>query len=132
MMNLSDSAKKSIFIFGSALVLFMLLRKGKRSMGEGSMNFSGGADAVPDPAQRDKVVIPTMSKSEAGKNRKSKDAYVALKAYMTAYNSGESKSALDELNRELSKELGVKVYRKASDGRFIVCDLTGKEILSNA
>ena len=132
MKNLSESAKKALFVFGSAFVLFFLFRRKKNGSGGGAMNFSGGADAIPDASSREKVAIPKMSKQEASKNRKSKDAYVALKAYMTAYNSGESKSALDELNREMSKELGVKVYRKASDGRFIVTDLAGKEILSNA
>ncbi len=130
--QLTDSAKKALLVFGSGFLLFMLFRKSankiKNNVGDGTdLPFDG----VPEPKNRKKVPNPKLNPKDVGRNKKAKDALTALKAFIAAYNAGESQAALNELNREISKEMGLRVYRKASTGNFIVTDLSGKEIMSN-
>jgi hypothetical protein len=99
----------------------------KKELGE-SVNFSNDEE---NPKDRKKMDEPTMSSKDAKANPAAKNAFAALKAYISAYNNGEPQSVLDELNREMAKEFKVKVYRRKSDGKLVVCDLKGKEILVN-
>lgn len=125
---MNDNDKKALLVFGSAFALFFLFGSKKKT---DSLNLNSD-DSVPAPDKREKVSIPKMNPKDASKNGKSKDALISLKAYISAYNNKEPQSALDELNREIAKDMGLKVYRRASDGKFIVTDLQGKEIMSNA
>ena len=126
---MTNNQIKALFIFTAGIVLFIILKpKLKAANSSGNLNFSSEDDDVND---RKKVSEPTMNEKDAKKNRMAKNAFGALKAYIAAYNNKEPQSVLDELNRELAKEFKVKVYRRKSDSKFVVCDLTGKEILVN-
>lgn len=126
---MNDSIKKALLIFSAGFILFLLIKPKpkKKELGE-SVNFS---DEEENPKNRKKMDEPTMSSKDAKLNPAAKNAFAALKAYISAYNNGEPQSVLDELNREMAKEFKVKVYRRKSDGKLVVCDLGGKEILVN-
>ena len=125
-MNISETDKKALLVFGTSFLIFMLLTKKKKS------KKTEDGSAVPSPESRKTEKIPKMNPKDAAKNPKAKEAYTAMKAYITAYNAKEPQSALDELNREIQKDMSVKVFRRAYDGKFIVTDMSGKEIMSNA
>jgi hypothetical protein len=120
--------KKAIFIFSAGLILFWLFKpkmnkvnaKTKLTVTENQEN----------PKDRKKINTPTMNPKDA-KSPLVKNSFGALKGYIDAYNNGEPQNVLDELNREFAKEFKVKVYKRKSDGKFVVCDLDGKEILVN-
>lgn len=125
-MNITETDKKALFVFGSAFLIFLLLTRKKK----GKKTEDG--NVVPPPDKRSVEKIPKMNPKDAAKNPKAKDAFSAMKAYITAYNAKEPQSALDELNREIQKDMSLKVFRRAYDGKFIVTDMSGKEIMSNA
>jgi len=126
---MSNETKKAIFIFAAGLLLFALLKpKMKKATDSNNVNF---ADEEDKPKDRKKMDMPTMSKKDAQKNPAAKNAFAALKAYVSAYNNNEPQSVLDELNREFAKEFKCKVYRRKSDGKLVVCDLNNKEIMVN-
>jgi len=119
---------KALFILTSGFLLFWIFKPKFKKPDTDNINFSSDEES---PKDRKKVSEPTMSQKDAKKNPKAANAFGALKAYISAYNAGEPQSVLDELNREISKEFEVKIYRRKSDGKLVVCDLSGKEILVN-
>jgi hypothetical protein len=126
---MTTEQKKALFIVGVGLLLFWVVKpKMKKVTAETNVNFSDEED---NPKDRKKMATPTMSERTAKKNPMSKNCFAALKAYIDAYNNGETQSVLDELNREFAKEFKCKVYRRKSDNKLVVCDLQGKEIMVN-
>lgn len=126
---MTSEHKKAILIFGVGVLLFMVFKpKMKRVNATTNLRVTDKED---DPKDRKKMSTPTMSKQDAQSNPLAKNGFAALKAYIDAYNNGEPQSVLDELNREFAKEFKVKVYRRKSDGKLVVCDLNGKEIMVN-
>ncbi len=57
------------------------------------------------------------------------DAYVALCAYIDAYNDGVSQKKLDELNAEIGKKMDLQVV-KVSPTELAIEDMKGNEIIS--
>jgi hypothetical protein len=126
---LTYNQKKALLVFGTALILFLLIKpKKKKILASTNLNFSNEEDNQKD---RKKMDVPTLSAKDVQGNEKAKNGFAALKAYISAYNIGEPHSVLNDLNREFAKEFKVKVYRRKSDGKLVVCDLSGKEILVN-
>ena len=119
---------KALFIFTAGFLLFWVVRPKFKKADSDKVNLTSDAD---NPKDRKKLDSPTMSAKDAKVNPKAANAFAALKAYIAAYNNSEPQSVLDELNRELAKEFKVKVYKRKSDGRLVVCDLDGKEIIVN-
>jgi hypothetical protein len=120
--------RKAIFVFSAGLILFWLFKpKMKKVNATTKLTLT---DQEENPKDRKKIDAPTMNSKDA-KNPLIKNSFGALKGYINAYNNGEPQSVLDELNREFAKEFKVKVYRRKSDGKLVVCDLDGKEILVN-
>jgi hypothetical protein len=127
-MNLTDKQKQAILMFGGGLLLFFLLKPLiKKNTAKTNIKVT---DTVESPKDRKKVDTPTANANDL-KDPIVKSSFGALKGYIDAYNNGETQSVLDELNREFAKEFKVKVYKRKSDGKFVVCDLEGKEILVN-
>ena len=120
--------RKAIFVFSAGLILFWLFKpKMKKVNATTKLTLT---DQEENPKDRKKIDAPTMNSKDA-KNPLIKNSFGALKGYINAFNNGEPQSVLDELNREFAKEFKVKVYRRKSDGKLVVCDLDGKEILVN-
>ena len=120
--------RKAIFVFSAGLILFWLFKpKMKKVNATTKLTLT---DQEENPKDRKKIDAPTMDSKDA-KNPIIKNSFGALKGYINAFNNGEPQSVLDELNREFAKEFKVKVYRRKSDGKLVVCDLDGKEILVN-
>ncbi len=120
--------KKAIFIFSAGLILFWLFKpKMKKVDAKTKLTVTENQE---NPKDRKKVNAPTINPKDA-KSPLVKNSFGALKGYIDAYNNGEPQNVLDELNREFAKEFKVKVYKRKSDGKFVVCDLDGKEILVN-
>lgn len=129
MVNVTDDQKKALLIFGTSILLFWLFKpKLNKVKHDTNLNFTNEEDS---PKDRKKMTAPTLSAKTLKANPHVKDAFGCLKAYIEAYNNGEPQSVLNELNREFAKEFKVKVYRRKSDGKVVVCDLSGKEILVN-
>ena len=126
---MTNEEKKALFIISGGLLLFFLFkpRLGKMNA-DTKLNFTTEED---DPKYRKKMKKPVLSINTLKSNPKANKGFVALKAYVEAYNNGESQSVLDDLNREFAKDLQMKVYRRKSDNKIVVCDLDGKEILVN-
>jgi hypothetical protein len=97
--------KTALFGLGIAVVLFWLVKPS----GKASSSAAAGGGKVMDT--------------------KKSDAVVALKAYKQALQSGESSESLDKLNREIGKEYGMKVIRKAADNSLAVVDLEGNQVI---
>jgi hypothetical protein len=126
---MTNDHKKALFVVGVGLLVFWLFKpKLSRVTSETKINYS---DKEIDPKDRTPMKTPTMSSKTAQTNPLAKNGFAALRAYIDAYNNGESQSVLDELNREFAKEFKVKVYRRKSDNKLVVCDLNGKEIMVN-
>jgi hypothetical protein len=126
---MNDNTKKALLIFGGGFLLFLLVKgkSKKKNLGQ-NLNFTTDEEL---PKNRKKISSPSLNESEAKSNKASKNAFAALKAYIDAYNASEPQNVLDELNREFANEFKVKVYRRKSDNRLIVCDLDGKLIIVN-
>jgi hypothetical protein len=128
-MAMTNDHKKALFVVGVGLLVFWIFKpKLNRVTSETKLNYT---DKEIDPKDRKPMKSPTMSSQTAKTNPMAKNGFAALKAYVDAYNNGESQSVLDELNREFAKEFKVKVYRRKSDSKLVVCDLDGKEIMVN-
>ena len=126
---MNDNLKKALLVVGGGIFLFILFKgkKKKKDVGE-SLNLTTD---VPDSKDRKKIDTPTVKESDLKLNKDSKNAFAGLKAYISAYNNGEPQNVLDELNSELANEFKVRVYKRKSDNKLIVCDLDGKLILVN-
>lgn len=126
---MTDSNKKALFVFGVGVLLFLLIKpSSKKITTKTNLKYADNEDA---PKDRKKLDTPTLNPKDIKDNEMAKNGLAALKAYVSAYNNGEPQSVLDELNREFAKEFKVKVYRRKSDSKLVVCNLDGKEIMVN-
>lgn len=121
-MELNDNTKKALVIFGSAFLLYLLLAR--TGFGKAKTKKAIKEDRTP-------IEAPTMNPKDAKGNKQAQNGFIALKAYVDAYNAGENEKALDELNREFAKEFQLRVYRRSSDKKLVVSDLKGNIILVN-
>ena len=67
--------------------------------------------------------IPTITEDELAANPIVQDAYIALTAYITAYNAGEPQEMLDELCKDIMKEYQMPL------NQFIGIDLGIKDFI---
>lgn len=56
------------------------------------------------------------------------DIAVAVTAYQEAMAAGEGQAALAELNEEIKKDYGLTVMFRHSDEKFVVKNLSGREV----
>jgi hypothetical protein len=120
---MTDNTKKFLVVFGGGFLLFWLL-KDSRLMGATGKK----KDAAVGPA--DKIKSPEIDPKQI-KNKQQANAFVALKAYVDAVNAGENQKALDDLNREFTKDLKVRVYKRSSDSKLVVSNLEGAVLMIN-
>jgi hypothetical protein len=99
---MNKDTKQALLGFGLGFVLFWLLTK--------AIDKSKGDDTPVQPKYTDE------------------DIAVSVTAYRDAMAAGESQEALDELNDELKKEYGLTVLFRVSDQKFVVKNLSGREV----
>lgn len=105
-MNLSLDFRRALFGIGGGLFVFWLLQKTLLSKNDYSI--SKADEAIPDPNEE--------------------DIQKALLAYQSAVKAGENQQALMDLNADLAKEFGVRVYKRKTDGRLVATNIAGKEL----
>ena len=67
--------------------------------------------------------------ADGNSEEKTKNAKICLKAFMEAKKAGESKEFLADMNREFSKEYGLKVMPNKSNGKLFIADLEGNKVI---
>jgi hypothetical protein len=108
MIELTTRNKEALIVGGIVLaVLFITLPKGKDKK---------KISNIPAPETADQAEITQKE-----------NAQIALDAYMTAVENRESTRSLQQLNNELAKTYGLRIYRA---GKYYVAkDAKGNEIL---
>lgn len=124
----NESIKKALLVFGSGFLLFLLLKPKKKNL---KKFYEGGAVPEDKPSERKKLQLPKVDPNDVKGNKKAQDGIIVLKAYITAYNSGEPQQELDKLNEEIKKEYSLNVFRRGVDNKLVVADLSGKVIIEN-
>lgn len=102
-MTISPQLKKFVVVFGGAGLLFWLFR--------------GSTDRKPMSGSKEPTSAEQM-----------KNAGIALTAYRSARQAGESPAELEKVNQDIEKEYGLRVYYK-QDGKFYVNDTKGNTVL---
>lgn len=105
-MNLSLDFRRALFGIGGGLFVFWLLQKTLLEKNE--YGITKPDESIPEPDDE--------------------DIQKAIVAYQSAVKAGENQQALMDLNADLAKEFGVRVYRRKTDGRLVATDLAGKEL----
>lgn len=108
---MNTDIKKLLLIFGGGVVLLYAFKKIKPIVSGKKSSKSSKSD------------------SKIASEDEKKNAIIALKAYSDAKKAGETKSFLDEMNLEFSKEFNIKVYTDKGSGRLFAADLEGNKIL---
>ena len=105
-MNLSLDFRRALFGIGGGLFVFWLLQK--TLLSKNDYGISKEDEPIPKPDDE--------------------DIQKAIIAYQSAVKAGEDRQFLMDLNVDLAKEFGVRVYRRKTDGKFVATDLAGKEL----
>lgn len=105
-MNLSLDFRRALFGIGGGLFVFWLLQK--TLLTKGDYSDSKDNETIPNPDDE--------------------DIQKAILAYQSAVKAGENQQSLMDLNADLAKEFGVRVYRRKTDGKYVATDLAGKEL----
>jgi len=82
--------------------------------------------------ERDYIVPPPdlMSEADVNSNPQSANGLLALSVYISEYNKGTSTEELENgVNKELANDYGLTVYRRRSDGKLVVKDLNGRDVI---
>lgn len=109
-MIIDNNVKKALLIFGGGLLIFYVFKKIK-------------------PFGKKKSTSKSKGKTKIVSEEDKKQAAIVMSAYDSAKKAGESKSFLDEMNLEFSKEYKMKVYTEKGSGGLFVSDLEGNKIL---
>ncbi len=113
-----------IVIVGSFAAFKLTFPKKRKSLKAGAIEMT-----ELQPNDREFINPPTMDESAVGNNNSSESAFIALKAYIAAYNAQEPQSELDKLNGEIAKDYGLKVIRRRTDNKLVVQDLSGNDVM---
>lgn len=134
-MSMNANEKTAVMVFSASLLVFWFFIKPKIKVKKatsddgGKLSMDGFTEPEDDVVSRQPVKVPSINPAEL-KNKKVFDAFNALKAYVTAWNAGESKADLAQMVKDIRRRYSVSVYRKA-DGRIAVSDITGNDIIVN-
>lgn len=79
------------------------------------------------------LIVKAFTKKDADPSTKqppitAENVETAVNAYKDAVNAQEDSASLDDLNRQLAKEFGVKIGFNSLQQQFTVFDLSGKII----
>lgn len=107
---------KWVLIFGGGLIGFSLFKPKKSTLASANVSSTDSSSKAFD--DNESTIKPTTENAE-----------IVVRAYSAAMQAGEPASALTELNKECMKDYGMRCYMD-KDGKLIVCDVSGKVILS--
>ena len=108
---MKENLIKSFIMFGGGYLLFYLLKPKKDAILKTATSSSKASMDASVPA-------PDM-----------KNAEIVASAYSSALKAGETPQNLTELNKEMTKEFGMRCYVSESN-QLIVCDVKGNTILT--
>jgi hypothetical protein len=108
---MKENLIKSFIMFGGGYLLFYLLKPKKDAILKtaSSSNKASMDASVPAPD--------------------TKNAEIVASAYSSALKAGETPQNLTELNKEMTKEFGMRCY-VSENNQLIVCDVKGNTILT--
>jgi hypothetical protein len=106
---MNEKLIRAVIIFGTGFGLFVILKK----------------------MQEKKIANGTTTKSADASTPApdSKNAEIVASAYSEALKAGEPAARLTELNKEMTKEFGMRCY-VSEDNKLVVCDVKGNTILT--
>ena len=110
---MNTNVKKLLLIFGGGFLLFWAFKKIKPI----------------DVKKKTTSKADSNASADGNTEEKTKNAKICLKAFMEARKAGESKEFLADMNREFSKEYGLKVMPNKSDGKLFIADLEGNKVI---
>jgi len=113
---MKENLIKAIIVFGGGFGLYLIFKRineNKISKNSTATGTKVSADGISTPP----VLVDT------------KNADIVLVAYSEALKAGETPQRLTELNKELTKEFGMRCY-VSEDNRLTVCDVKGNTILT--
>jgi len=110
---MNTNVKKLLLIFGGGFLLFWAFKKIKPIDVKKKSTSKSDSNASADGNSEEKI----------------KNAKICLKAFMEAKKAGESKEFLADMNREFSKEYGLKVMPNKSNGKLFIADLEGNKVI---
>lgn len=110
----NKSLIKVAMVFGGGFLAF-LLAKGIRTKKTAPKSFDAAE------VKEKKPFTPTEKDLE--------NAEIVATAYSSAMQNNEPASRLSELNRELTKEFGMRCYMDKT-GKLVVCNVSGDTILT--
>lgn len=131
---MNTSEKTAVLVFSSSLLVFWFFIKPrikvkKTGSSSGKASMDGFTENEDDMVNRKPIKSPSINPGEL-KSKKVIDAFNAMKAYITAWNAGESKADLNQMVKDIRFRYSVNVYKK-SDGRIAVSDAAGNDIIVN-
>lgn len=113
---MNESLTKSIIVITASAIIFYIGRR--------FLNYGGDKDK--STTNRVKFLKPTIDEKDVTDDL-TRNAFIALEAYIEAWNSGEDEKSLDELNNSLLIKFGVCVEK--DDYVLFVKDKQGKKVL---
>jgi len=113
-MNTNNKAMiKAALMFGGGFLLFIIVKNYKHKKST--------------PKSFDAATEKKESKPYTPSKQELQNAEIVATAYSSAMQNNEPSSRLSELNRELTKEFGMRCYMDKS-GKLVVCDVSGNII----
>lgn len=107
---MSEKLIRAVVIFGTGFGLFVVLKKmHEKKIANGSTTKAADGSSTPAPD--------------------TKNAEIVASAYSEALKAGEPAARLTELNKEMTKEFGMRCY-VSEDNKLVVCDVKGNTILT--
>ena len=107
---MNEKLIRAVIIFGTGFGLFVILKKmQEKKIANGGATTKSADASTPAPD--------------------SKNAEIVASAYAGALKAGEPAARLTELNKEMTKEFGMRCY-VSEDNKLVVCDVKGNTILT--
>jgi hypothetical protein len=105
---MNEKSIRAIIIFVTGFGLFAILKKmHEKKIVSGNTKSADASTPAPD----------------------TKNAEIVASAYSEALKAGEPAARLTELNKEMTKEFGMRCY-VSEDNKLVVCDVKGNTILT--
>lgn len=115
MNNNNKALIKAALMFGGGFLLFIIVKNYKNKK--------------TTPKSFDAATSSDKKETKPPTEQELQNAEIVATAYSSAMQNNEPASRLSELNKELTKEFGMRCYMDKS-GKLVVCDVSGTTILT--